>query len=103
MKPNYIPNENRVVVKELAPKKKEETVTTSGIILTETQEEEKLVEVEVVAVGDGHNENGTTTVMYLVPGKKVVIGRRTGVPYDMDGVSYRVIRQADVQFLISDQ
>lgn len=102
MKPNYIPNEDRVVVKELKAKKKEETTTDSGIILPGEEKEDVLVEVEVVAVGDGICSQKTVN-MYLVPGEKVSIGRRTGVPYEMDGVTYRIIRQEDVQFLIGDE
>ena len=103
MKPNYIPNEDRVVVKEPKALKNSETITESGIIQMGKEEDEKLIEVEVVAVGDGVLSNGTVAKMYLVPGQKISIGKRSGTPYDMDGESYRIIRQADVQFLIGEE
>lgn len=101
MKANYIPNEDRVVV---SVPKKVETTTDSGIIVpVEASEDEKLVEVIVEATGDGQKARGELINMYLVPGQRVVIGINTGVPYEMDGKDFRMIRQEDVQFLISEK
>lgn len=97
MKPNYIPVEDRAVVE--VPKPTEEK-TASGIIVPVDAASLPLVEVKVVAVGDGVKANGQDVNIFINPGQTVVIGKRSGVEYDMDGKTYRLIRQDDVQFII---
>lgn len=99
MKPNYLPLEDRVVV--FVPKDEERT-TNFGLIVPVDANALPLKEVVVVAVGDGVKSNGQEVAMFVKPEQKVVIGRRTGVEYDMDGKTYRIIRQDDIQFLIQD-
>jgi chaperonin GroES len=99
MKPNYVPNEDRVVVSVL---EQEEQKTESGIYIPAASETHPLLEVVVKAVGDGVKSNGQNINMYLKPGQRVVIGRRTGVEYDMLGETFRIIRQEDVQFIVGE-
>lgn len=99
MKSNYVPLEDRVVV--TVPEKTEQK-TSSGLIIPVGTDKSILREVVVKAVGDGVKSNGQNIKMFLKPGQKVIIGRNTGVEYEMDGEMYRIIRQDDVQFLASE-
>jgi chaperonin GroES len=98
MKSNYIPNEDRVVVKEL----KGEKQTAGGIIIPVGVSNDKMVEVEVVAVGDGYRYNGQVIPMNVVPEQKIIIGVHSGTSYEMDGEKFRIIRQEDILYFIGD-
>lgn len=100
MKSNYEPIEDRVIV---SVPKDEERTTKSGLIVPVDASELPIKEVIVEAVGDGIKANGQDVRMFSKPGDRVVIGRRTGVEYDLDGVTYRIIRQEEVIYNVKKE
>ena len=74
-----------------------EEVTASGIILPDTVDKERPERGEVVAIGPGKVlENGSRSVMDVVPGDKVVFKKYAPDEIKIDKEEYLVIRMDDV-------
>ncbi len=93
---NLKPLGDRVIVKPKAP----EEVTKGGIILPDTAQE-KPMEGEVVAVGNGKSDdNGKKLAMDLKVGDKVLYGKYSGTEVKVNNEEYLIMRESDVYAVI---
>lgn len=94
---NLKPLGDRVIVKPKAPAE----VTKGGIILPDTAQE-KPMEGEVVAVGNGKSDdNGKKVAMDLKVGDKVLYGKYSGTEVKVNDEEYLIMRESDVYAVIS--
>ena len=93
---NLKPLGDRVIVKPKAP----EEVTKGGIILPDTAQE-KPMEGEVVAIGNGKSDdNGKKIAMDLKVGDKVLYGKYSGTEVKINDEEYLIMRESDVYAVI---
>lgn len=86
------PLSDRVVVKMLEAEEK----TKSGIILSNGSKEKPQI-AEVVAVGDGKDdENGKKIPMIVKVGDKVVLNKYAGTEVKYEDEEYTIVRQDDI-------
>lgn len=87
---------DRVIVKPKAP----EETTKGGIILPDTAQE-KPMEGEVIAVGNGKTDDtGKKIAMELKVGNKVLYGKYSGTEVKLDDQEYLIMRESDVYAVI---
>lgn len=87
---------DRVIVKPKAPEEK----TKGGIILPDTAQE-KPMEGEVIAVGNGKiDDAGKKVAMELKVGDKVLYGKYSGTEVKMNDEEYLIMRESDVYAII---
>ena len=72
-----------------------ETVTKSGIVLTESAAEKPQV-AEVIAVGPGGNADGKEVAMVVKVGDKVVYSKYAGTEVKLDGQEVIIVKQSDI-------
>ncbi len=93
---NLKPLGDRVIVKPKAPQE----VTKGGIILPDTAQE-KPMEGEIVAVGNGKSDdNGKKIAMDLKVGDKVLYGKYSGTEVKLNDEEYLIMRESDVYAVI---
>lgn len=93
---NLKPLGDRVIVKPKAPEEK----TKGGIILPDTAQE-KPMEGEVIAVGNGKiDDAGKKVAMELKVGDKVLYGKYSGTEVKMNDEEYLIMRESDVYAII---
>ena len=94
---NLKPLGDRVIVKPKAPAE----VTKGGIILPDTAQE-KPMEGEIVAIGNGKSDdNGKRIAMDLKVGDKVLYGKYSGTEVKINEEEYLIMRESDVYAVIS--
>ena len=82
---------DRVVVKMVEA----EETTKSGIILTGSAKEKPQF-AEVVAVGDGSEREGKSTVMKVKVGDKVLLAKYAGTEVKLDGEEFIIVNMGDI-------
>jgi chaperonin GroES len=88
---------DRVIVKPKAPEEK----TKGGIILPDTAQE-KPMEGEIIAVGNGKTDDtGKKVAMELKVGDKVLYGKYSGTEVKIDDDEYLIMRESDVYAVIA--
>ncbi len=88
----FRPLQDRIVIKPLTA----ETKTSSGIIIPDSAQE-KPVEGEVIAVGNGRTLNdGKLSKPELKAGDKVLYSKYTGSEIKLDGVDHLILRESDI-------
>jgi chaperonin GroES len=88
---------DRVIVKPKAP----EEVTKGGIILPDTAQE-KPMEGEITAIGEGRvADDGKLVKMELKVGDKVLYGKYSGTEIKIDDQEYLIMRESDVYAIIN--
>ena len=88
---NLKPLQDRVLIK-----RKTETESQGGIILTESAQE-KQQQGTVVAVGPGkYNTSGTLQTMQVKSGDTVFFAQYSGVEFNFAGEEYIVMREEDI-------
>lgn len=88
----FRPLQDRIVIKPLTA----ETKTSSGIIIPDSAQE-KPVEGEVIAVGNGRILNdGKLSKPELKAGDKVLYSKYTGSEIKLDGVDHLILRESDI-------
>lgn len=93
---NLKPLGDRVIVKPKAPEEK----TKGGIILPDTAQE-KPMEGEIVAVGNGKtDDSGKKVAMELKVGDKVLYGKYSGTEVKVNEDEYLIMREGDVYAVI---
>lgn len=91
---NYQALDDYLVIKSLADSK---NVTDSGIILPDSDKEERPEKGEVVFAGPGRLlDSGSRAPMEVKVGDKVVFKKYAPDPITLDGEEHFVIRQSDV-------
>lgn len=86
------PLADRVVVKMAEA---EESQTKSGIVLTGSAKEKPMY-ADVLAVGPGGVVDGKEIKMEVQVGDKVILSQYAGTEVKLDGVEYKIVRQADI-------
>lgn len=93
IKPLY----DRVLIK----RKAEETTSSGGIIIPDSATE-KPSQGEVIAVGEGKLlENGQLRPLAVKAGDTVLFGKYSGTEVKVDGDELLILREDDIQALIS--
>ncbi len=93
---NLKPLGDRVIVKPNAPEEK----TKGGIILPDTAQE-KPMEGEIIAVGNGKTDDaGKKIAMDLKVGDKVLYGKYSGTEVKLNDEEYLIMRESDVYAVI---
>ena len=91
-KTKFRPLHDRVLVRRADP----ETKTAGGILLPETSEE-KPMEGEVIATGNGHvNDNGDLRALDVKAGDKIVFSKWAGTEVTIDGEDLMVMKESDI-------
>ena len=90
------PLEDRVVIQ---PSDEAESMR-GGLYIPDTAKE-KPTQGEVIAVGPGRVEKGVRVPMDLKVGDKVIYGKYSGTPFQLDGDEVIIIKASDVLAKIS--
>ncbi len=94
---NLKPLGDRVIVKPKAPEEK----TKGGIILPDTAQE-KPMEGEIIAVGNGRiADDGKKISMELKVGDKVLYGKYSGTEVKVNDEELLIMRESDVYAVIA--
>ena len=89
------PLEDRVVVKRLEAEEK----TAGGIVLPDTAKE-KPQEAEVVALGNGKNDDGEVVEFSVKVGDQVLISKYGGTEVKIDGDECLILNESDILGII---
>tara|TARA_R110002167_G_scaffold271005_4_gene477551 strand:+ start:73 stop:360 length:288 start_codon:yes stop_codon:yes gene_type:complete len=93
---NIRPLHDRILVRRL----ESEQTTAGGIIIPDTAQE-KPMEGQVVAVGDGaRDESGRVFALDLKKGDKVLFGKWSGTEVKVDGEELVIMKESDVMGVI---
>ena len=96
------PVNDKIVVK---PKqKKDEEVTESGIILPDTVDQGKLLECEVIAVGQGMYSTTGTLIPVVVKTGETILYSKHGMPqeYNLNDDDVVILSQNEVLSILED-
>lgn len=86
------PLHDRILARRLTAQEK----TKGGIIIPD-QAQEKPIEAEVVAVGNGKiMEDGTLRPLDLRQGDRILFGKYSGTEVTLEGVEHLILREDDV-------
>lgn len=86
------PLQDRLIVKRVT----EENKTKGGIIIPDTAQE-KPMEGEIIAVGNGHvNDNGEVRPLDVKKGDKVIFSKWAGTEITIDGEELMVMKESDI-------
>jgi chaperonin GroES len=95
---NIRPLHDRVVVRRIDA----ETTSAGGIIIPDNAQE-KPIQGEIVAVGDGAVlEDGSRRPLDLKIGERVLFGKYSGTEVKLDGEELLVMRESDIMAVIED-
>ncbi len=86
---------DRVVLKALDA----ETTTASGIVLP-TQSKEKPQEAEIIAIGNGVNEEGTKVPAEFKIKDKVIYSKYAGTEVKIDNEEYIIVKFSDILAIV---
>ena len=91
------PLQDRVILKRV----KEEEKSKGGIIIPDTAKE-KLIEGDVVAVGNGkvNEKDGTLRKLDVKVGDRVLFGKYSGNEIKVNGVEHLILREEEVLGII---
>ena len=88
----FRPLHDRVLVKRVEQNEK----TAGGIIIPDTAQE-KPMEGEIVAVGNGHiNDNGEVRPLDVKSGDRVIFSKWAGTEVKIDGEDMLVMKESDI-------
>ena len=91
-KANFKPLHDRVLVRRASNDEK----TAGGIILPENAQE-KPMEGEVIAIGNGHiNDNGDVRPLDVKKGDKIIFSKWAGTEVKIDGEDLMVMKESDI-------
>ena len=74
----------------------EESETMKGGLYIPDTAKEKPVQGEIIAIGPGRLEKGQVVPMELKVGDRVVYGKYSGTPVELDGDEIILIKESDV-------
>ncbi|MCL2567770.1 MAG: co-chaperone GroES [Alphaproteobacteria bacterium] len=93
---NFKPLHDRILVKRIEQEQK-----TAGGILIPDSAQEKPIQGEVVAVGNGITlENGQVKPLNVAVGNKILFGKYSGTEIKLDGMEYLIMKESDVYGII---
>jgi chaperonin GroES len=85
------PLADRVAIRPL-----EDTATMKGGLYIPDTAKEKPIQGEIIAVGPGRIEKSARVPMELKVGDRVVYGKYSGTPVELDGEEIILIKESDV-------
>ena len=92
----FRPLHDRVLVRRL----EQEARTAGGIIIPDTAQE-KPMEGEIVATGNGtRTEDGKTIPLDVKAGDKILFGKFSGTEVKIDGEDMLILRESDIMAII---
>ena len=92
MSAKFRPLHDRVLVRRASNDEK----TAGGIILPENAQE-KPMEGEVIAIGNGHiNDNGDVRQLDVKKGDKIIFSKWAGTEVKIDGEDLMVMKESDI-------
>jgi chaperonin GroES len=92
----FRPLHDRLLVRRVSAEDK----TKGGIIIPDTAQE-KPMEGEVIAVGEGsRNDNGKLVPPDVKPGERVLFGKWSGTEIKIDGEDLLILKESDVMGVI---
>ena len=96
-----IPVNDKIVVK---PMTKEEEVTESGLILPDTVDQGKLIEGEVVAIGEGmFSANAVRIPVVCEEGDTILYSQHAAVSdYKIDGEEYVIMSVNEIMSIVKE-
>jgi len=90
------PLDNRIIVKPVPS----ETLTASGLILVQN-EEEKPMAGTVISIGPGRkNEDGSRSPMQVKEGDRIMFGKYAQQPFQHEGETLLAMCEMDVLFIM---
>jgi chaperonin GroES len=90
------PLHDRVLIRRLGSEEK----TAGGIIIPDTAQE-KPMEGEVVAAGEGNrNESGKVQALDVKAGNRVLFGKWAGTEVTLDGEELIIMKESDIMGVI---
>lgn len=93
---NFKPLYDRVLVKRIEQEQK-----TAGGILIPDSAQEKPIQGEVIATGEGILlENGQLKALSVALGNKVLFGKYAGTEIKLDGNEYLIMKESDILGII---
>ncbi len=96
---NFRPLHDRVVVRRI----EEDTKTAGGIIIPETAQE-KPMQGEVIAIGDGARDDaGKLVALDVKPGDQVLFGKWSGTEVKIDGEELLIIKESDIMGVLTSK
>ncbi len=88
----FKPLHDRIVVRRLEQEQK----TAGGIIIPDSAQE-KPIEGEVLAIGDGaRDENGKLQPLSVKAGDRIIFGKWSGTEVKIDGKELLIMKESDV-------
>jgi len=97
MATNITPLGTRVLVKRIEP---DEQKTEGGIFLPDTAKE-KPQEAEVLALGNGKNDDGEVVEFSVKTGDKVLISKYGGTEVKLGGDECVIVNESDILGILS--
>ena len=92
----FRPLHDRVVVKRV----EEDTKTKGGIIIPDSAQE-KPMQGEVIAVGNGaRDESGKIVALDVKKGDRVLFGKWSGTEVKIDGTEYLIMKESDIMGIV---
>lgn len=89
---NFKPLHDRVLVKRVEQEQK----TAGGILIPDTAQE-KPIQGEIIAVGDGiHLDNGQVKSLSVKVGDKVLFAKWSGTEIKLNGTDYLIMKESDI-------
>ena len=77
-------------------------ITPGGIVLPDVAQDQPTTGL-IVAVGPGKTgDDGERVGMDVTEGETVMVGRYSGSDVEVDGVSYKILKQDDIYAIIED-
>jgi chaperonin GroES len=95
----FRPLHDRVIVRRV----EEDTKTTGGIIIPDTAQE-KPMQGEVIAVGDGARDDaGKVIAPDVKPGDQVLFGKWSGTEVKIDGEELLIMKESDIMGVLTSK
>ncbi len=94
----FRPLHDRVLVRRVESEQK----TAGGIIIPDTAQE-KPMEGEILAVGNGRvNDDGKVTALDVKAGNRVIFGKWSGTEVKIDGEDLLIMKESDIMGVVED-
>jgi chaperonin GroES len=95
---NFRPLHDRVLVRRVESEQK----TAGGIIIPDTAQE-KPMEGEIIAAGNGRvNDDGKVTALDVKTGDRVIFGKWSGTEVKVNGEDLLIMKESDIMGVVED-
>lgn len=94
----FRPLHDRVLVRRVESEQK----TAGGIIIPDTAQE-KPMEGEIIAAGNGRvNDDGKVTALDVKTGDRVIFGKWSGTEVKVEGEDLLIMKESDIMGVVED-